>query len=98
MTRAEVLIREKGTDDKGNLYELIVWRVPATQHHPQGVRYRLAFIPAGEDVPAVLYDNHHPKSHHRHIKGREEIYSFVDVDHLVDDFLADVRKVEGYSK
>jgi hypothetical protein len=27
---AEALVREKGTDEKGNLYELVVWRVPVT--------------------------------------------------------------------
>jgi uncharacterized protein DUF6516 len=98
VARAEISIREKGTDDQGNLYELVVWRVPATQLHPEGVRYRLAFIRAGENAPAVLYDNHHPKGHHRHLRGREEAYDFVDVDRLVDDFPADVRETAGHPK
>jgi Family of unknown function (DUF6516) len=94
VARAEALVREKGTDEKGNLYELVVWRVPVTSRHPQGVRYRLAFIRVGEDVPAVLYDNHHPKGHHRHFRGKEETYGLTNVDRLLEDFLADVADVK----
>lgn len=42
-----------------------------------------------------LYDNHHPKGHHRHIEGAEEPYEFIDVDKLVSDFEADVRRMKG---
>jgi Family of unknown function (DUF6516) len=93
LARAE-LVREKGTDQESNLYELVVWRVPVTSRHPQGVRYRLAFIRVGEDVPAVLYDNHHPKGHHRHFRGKEETYG-TDVDRLLEDFFADVKRALG---
>jgi hypothetical protein len=57
------------------------------------VRYRLAFIPAGMREPAVLYDNHHPKGHHRHVEGVQEPYRFETVDKLVRDFKADVERV-----
>ncbi len=36
-----------------------------------------------------MYDNHHPKGHHRHIAGREEPYLFGSVQGLVADFLAE---------
>jgi len=49
----------------------------------------------GREDPAVLYDNHHPKGHHRHIEGVEELYEFVDVDHLISDFMADVMRLTG---
>ncbi len=94
MGRAEVLVREKGTDEQSNLYELAVWLVPRSPRHPQGVRYRLAFVPAGHEAPAVLYDNHHPKGHHRHVEGREEPYDFADVDRLIADFFAEVERVK----
>jgi hypothetical protein len=59
------------------------------------VRYRLAFVRRGEHAPAVLYDNHDPKGHHRHVEGAEEPYEFVDVDRLLADFAADVQRVIG---
>ncbi len=93
--RAVVLLREKTTDEQGNLREMVIWRVPRTRQQPDGVRYRLALIRAGDKRPTILYDNHHPKGHHRHVTGSEEPYSFIDVGRLIADFLADVRRVIG---
>ena len=42
-------------------------------------------------VPAVLYDNHAPKGHHRHVEGIERPYAFIDVARLLVDFIADVK-------
>ena len=92
---AVLLLREKTTDEDGNLREMVIWRVPRTRQRPAGVRYRLALIRAGEQQPAILYDNHHPKGHHRHVAGTEEPYTFVDVGQLIADFLADVNRVLG---
>lgn len=93
--RATVLLQEKMTDERGNLREMVIWRVSPNPQQPAGVRYRLALILAGESTPAILYDNHHPKGHHRHILGTEEPYGFVDVAGLLTDFMADVRRLTG---
>lgn len=95
MPRATLVLREKVIDDQGNILELVIWRVPATSRTPSGVRYRLAFVRRDEVKPAVLYDNHSPKGHHRHVAGVEEPYGFVDVDQLVADFTADVERIGG---
>ncbi|MBI5884162.1 MAG: hypothetical protein HZB91_13790 [Elusimicrobia bacterium] len=70
--------------------EMKVWSIPADVRHPEGVRYSLAFIPRGHRHPFVLYDNHHPKGHHRHVGGRERPYDFHGVPGLVEDFRKDV--------
>ena len=62
---AAVVLREKTTDEQGNLREMVIWQVQPNPRQPQGIRYRLALILAGEKTSAVLYDNHHPKGHHR---------------------------------
>ena len=98
MAPAKLIIRQKWTDEQGNLYEIVLWKVKRNARHPEGVRYRLAFIRAGEEMPAILYDNHHPKGHHRHISGREEPYLFVTSTRLVADFLADARSSAGEMK
>jgi hypothetical protein len=95
MPRATAVLREKVIDEHGNIVELVIWRVPKTAENPSGVRYRLAFVQRDEKEPAVLYDNHSPKGHHRHVEGLEEAYTFVDVDQLVRDFTADVRRITG---
>lgn len=74
---------------------MVIWRGEPNLQQPEGVRYRLALIRASEKMPAVLYDNHHPKGHHRHIEGVEEPYQFVDVDRLIADFIADVARATG---
>jgi hypothetical protein len=92
---AAVVLREKITDEQGNLREMVIWQVEPNPRQPEGIRYRLALILAGERDPAVLYDNHHPKGHHRHLEGVEEPYGFVDVERLIADFMADVMRVTG---
>jgi hypothetical protein len=95
MPRATPLLRDKVIDEQGNILELVIWGVPRTPTNPSGVKYRLAFVRRGEARPVVLYDNHSPKSHHRHVEGAEERYTFVGVDQLLVDFIADVRRITG---
>ena len=95
MGRAELVLHEKVIDEKGNITELAVWSIPASGKVSGSVRYRLAFITPDRAEPAVLYDNHHPKGHHRHFGGVEEPYDFIDVDRLLSDFQADVERIKG---
>lgn len=90
--RATAVLREKHIDAAGNIVELVVWQVAVTLHDISGIRYRLAFVRRDEEVPAVLYDNHSPKGHHRRVEGVEEAYEFVDLDRLIVDFRADVER------
>jgi hypothetical protein len=96
--RARLLRHRKWTDEAGNLYEIVLWRVAQSARHPEGVRYRLAFIRSGEKAPALVYDNHHPKGHHRHVGAREESYSFTTVHQLVADFSSEVNRLRGEPK
>lgn len=82
-------------DEEGNILELVIWRVPTTPRNPGGVRYRLAFVRRGEETPAILYDNHSPKGHHRHVEGVEEPYAYVNADQLIAAFMADVGRITG---
>jgi hypothetical protein len=95
MPRATLIRREKIIDEDGNILELVIWRVESASRQPSGVRYRLAFIRRGDATPVVLYDNHSPKGHHRHVEGVEEAYGFSGVDQLLEDFAGDVRRVKG---
>ncbi len=91
---AVLLRREKYVDADEDVVELVLWQVPRSAAYPDGIRYRLAFVIAGTTKPAVLYDNHHPKGHHRH-RGAEQIaYTFSTVDELLVDFLADVHSAK----
>jgi hypothetical protein len=69
MGRARRVLREKVIDEDGNITEFAIWEVPVSRQRAGPVRYRLAFVRRGEQTPAVLYDNHDPKGHHRHLEG-----------------------------
>lgn len=87
--------RFKRKNPDGSIEQCVIWDIPRSQSQPDGIRYRLAYIPAGADTPAVLYDNHHPKGHHKHIRGVESPYDFVDWEKLIEDFEKDKEAHEN---
>ena len=95
MARATLILRRKWTDERSNLYEMVIWKVDRSALYPEATRYRLAFVRSGERTPAFLYDNHHPKGHHRHVGTHEEPYPFVTARQLVADFLAHAAELAG---
>ena len=92
---ALLLRRTKYVDADGDLVELVLWEVPRSAAYPDGLRYRLAFVLVGARTPIVLYDNHHPKGHHRHRGRAQDPYPFTTVARLLRDFLADVRRAKA---
>jgi hypothetical protein len=89
--KAHLLLKEKLTDSDGDLLERVIWQVPQNRLYRDGIRYRLAFIPLGASTPVVLYDNHHPKGHHKHLETLEQPYFYSTVAQLRVDFENDVR-------
>lgn len=72
------------------LLEIVVWRVPepvpGSRHR---FKYRLFFGTGGQRI--IGYDNERGKGDHKHIRGRELPYRFVDVETLLADFMADIE-------
>ncbi len=60
---------------------------------PEGLRYSLCLVNLESSEVVLLYDVHREKSHHRHLRGEETSYSFVDEDALLDDFFRDVSLI-----
>jgi hypothetical protein len=90
--RAKPIHDWKVTDEDGDIREFVVWEVVVDGKYPEGVKYRLAFIPRGARRPAVLYDNHHPKGHHKHLEALESPYAFSGVEDLMADFERDIAR------
>jgi hypothetical protein len=78
----------------GSFQEGTITQFPPTPQRPAGVDYRLAYV-ATDSTVLVLYDNQGGHSPHRHVRGKRELYEFVDVDRLLSDFLADVASVRS---
>ena len=86
------LFHDKTSLPDGSLVEMSIWRLAAANpERPHGLKYSLYYGRAGERI--VGYDNERGKGDHKHVAGRETRYSFVSVEQLVADFLADVDQV-----
>ncbi|MEK6543667.1 MAG: DUF6516 family protein, partial [Elusimicrobiota bacterium] len=77
--KAKLLLKFKRTDTLGNVMEIVVWSVRGDTRYPEAVKYRLAYIPYGRRAPVVLFDNHYPKGHHKHVDGRQETYPYMSI-------------------
>jgi hypothetical protein len=93
-TKARRIQSFKFIDRAKGIEEHKIWDVPVDEKDPDGIRYRLAYIPAGRETPSVLYDNHYPKGHHKHIEGRETGYEFSGVENLIRDFHQDIEALK----
>ncbi len=91
--KALLIRHDRFNDTYGNIVEMKIWSVPITEYTPYGVKYSLVYIVNGKRV--VGYDNERGKGDHRHIDGEQASYVFIDVDALVDDFIADVEEFIG---
>jgi hypothetical protein len=59
----------------------------------EGIRYSLCLVDLESGEVVLLYDVHRGKSHHRHLRGEETCYDFVDENTLLDDFFRDVALI-----
>ncbi|MDD5287090.1 MAG: DUF6516 family protein [Desulfuromonadaceae bacterium] len=91
---AILLYRSRFMYADGALREMVLWQVPRTDHHPSGLKYRLYYGDV-EGNCLVRYDNERSKGDHRHGIHGETPYCFRDVEILVADFLADIRRIRG---
>ena len=88
---AELLIDERHILDAMAFVEIVIWRLPrSTRGSSHRFKYRLALVVGG--VCVLRYDNEAGKGDHRHVRDREEPYSFTDPDTLLDDFWRDVTE------
>jgi hypothetical protein len=90
---ARPLFREKHVFPDGSIIEMVLWQLPKkTADRPHGIKYRL-YYGSAEGRCLVRYDNETGKGDHRHDQEREYPYTFVDVETLMSDFLADVARI-----
>jgi hypothetical protein len=73
--------------------EVRISTFPPSPELPEGLRYSLCLVDLESGEMVLLYDVHRGKSHHRHLRGKETPYDFVDEDVLLDDFFRDVALI-----
>ena len=94
MPKATLAFHEKQVLADGAIIEMKIWRllqpVAGSQH---GLKYSLFYGFPGRRL--VGYDNEPGKGDHRHHEGEESPYRFTTIEQLIEDFLADVRRVRS---
>ena len=87
--KARLITRFKDVTPEGGIIELVVWRVPTpVPPSPHEFKYRAAYSLDG--VRLVGFDNERGKGDHCHVDGKEQIYNFVSVERMIEDFIAAV--------
>ncbi len=75
------------------LQDVRISAFPPTREQREGIRYSFCLVDLESGDVVLLYDVHRGKSHHRHLRGKETRYKFVNADALLDDFLRDVKLI-----
>ena len=78
----------------GYFSRIRIWEV-AEPVHPSGHRFKYSCVYGRSGERVVLYDNERGKGDHRHYGDHEEEYTFKDIEGLIADFMADVRRMRG---
>lgn len=94
---ATEVYRDEGTKPDGSRYEMVVWKIPASEDFPQGLKYSFQYMDAGGDT-LLRFDNspHHPEigRHHRHTsEGNIEALEYTSVADLIDQFQNEVNEI-----
>ena len=78
--------------------EFVIWELPnKTPDRPHGMKYRL-YHGKKSGYCIVRYDNESGKGDHKHIKGKEKLYTFVTVEQLISDFFSDITSLTHEEK
>ena len=92
MVMARLAYRSKLIYPGGAIREMVIWRLPrSTPERPHGLKYRL-YYGDSKGKCLVRYDNETGKGDHKHIDGHEELYHFLSVEKLVEDFQKDIDR------
>jgi hypothetical protein len=89
--KAALIIDFKDVTPEGGIVQMRVWRVPEpVPPSEHGFKYRLFYGQGAKRI--VGFDNERGKGDHCHLDGVEYPYRFVDIDRLIEDFIAAVEE------
>lgn len=88
---AERLLDEEFTYDDGSRVVVVAYRVPESEHHPEGVKYRFQYM--DENGTTLLrYDDAHDQ-HDRHRDGDVEAVTFTSLTTHYRRFRREVERI-----
>ena len=92
--KARLAFHDKQVLPDGSIVEMKIWEVsesvPGSKHR---LKYSLFYGRPGQRL--IGYDNERGRGDHRHVEGKQLPYTFTTPEQLIEDFLADVRRLRG---
>ena len=94
--KAQLLLKQKFVMSEIAFAEIVIWQLPAPlDGSTHDFKYRLAYVVNNQCV--LRYDNEAGKGNHVHINKQVIIYNFVSTEQLIDDFFAQIKRMENQS-
>jgi hypothetical protein len=92
--KARLLLKQRLVLSESTFAEIVIWQLPAPLDGSiHDYKYRLAYVVNG--VCVLRYDNEAGKGNHLHINEQEIVYNFVSTEQLIDDFFAQIKRMES---
>lgn len=94
--KAQFLLKQKFVMSEIAFAEIVIWQLLAPlSGSTHNFKYRLAYVVNNQCV--LRYDNEAGKGNHVHINQQEVNYNFVSTEQLIDDFFAQIKRMESQS-
>jgi len=92
---ARKLLDSKHIFNHGAIQQLVIWELPEPVLGSKHIyKYRLYY---GKNHQRLVgYDNERGKGDHKHICHQEYPYTFISIEQLINDFLADVKEIHTH--
>lgn len=87
-----IIPRKRLITEKDNLIEIVAWKVPRSEHYPEGIKYSFSFI--HDNKRTIGFDNFSKEGHHKHYFNKKENYKFESLKQTRKQFSELVEKFE----
>jgi hypothetical protein len=92
--KARLAFYDKQVLPDGSIVEMKIWEVPQSgPGSTHRLKYSLFYGRPGQRL--IGYIDERGRGDHRHLRDNQESYTFGTSERLIEDFLADVRRLRG---
>ena len=88
-----IIPRKRLITEKDNLIEIVAWRIPKSEHYPEGIKYSFSLIHKNKRI--IAFDNFSKEGHHKHYFDKKESYKFENLKETRKQFS---KLVEGFEE
>lgn len=92
--KAQLLLKRRFLLSESAFAEIVIWQLQVPLNGSiHDFKYRLAYVVNNQCI--LRYDNEAGKGNHVHIYEQEINYNFVSTEQFIDDFFAQIKRMES---